>query len=358
MIAHFISSLAHGGAEQVLITLVQELQKRGYCQAVLYIHDGPHRATLAQLGIATYQMKGVFFRYDPFFLLRVIVCLWKLKPHLLHTSLWMANLAGRIAARALRLPIVHAYHNHASLDGAFRNRIDGISGARYIPGIAASDQTAQSLQIKGIDPKHISVVLNAVAQLPKKAESWPFSDNTKSNFIIGMVARMHPVKNHKTLLLALRILAEQNVACIAVLVTDGQVPELVALIQQLQLQEKVQWVIGKASQDYIPYFNCLILPSLSEGGIPLVIQEAMVLEIPCIVSQQANVAGIIEHERSGLLFDAPDFKALASCIKHLALHPEQALYMGRNGRQSLARVCCPDRMINGYLAVFEKLMCI
>src|SRR5690348_11311334 len=108
-IVHITSSLQRGGAEQVLVTLIKGLQ-HAFHQTVIYLHDGPHRATIENLGVTCIPLRGYFSLYDPWLFLQLHTILKKIQPDLIHTLLWAATIAGRVAGRFLRIPVVSVYH--------------------------------------------------------------------------------------------------------------------------------------------------------------------------------------------------------------------------------------------------------
>src|SRR5579859_5390998 len=98
-VVHLISSLKIGGAESLLYDLIVGLGNQDYEHHVIYFHHGPHVARLEQLGVSTYQVRGIITLYDPIFFWRLARLIKKLKPDVIHSALWAANFAGRIIAR-------------------------------------------------------------------------------------------------------------------------------------------------------------------------------------------------------------------------------------------------------------------
>lgn len=60
----------------------------------------------------------------------------------------------------------------------------------------------------------------------------------------------------------------------------------------------------------------LVLPSLQENS-PMIIAEAMALGTPVIASRVSGISYMIEHKKTGLLFNPGDSSGLADCIKLL-----------------------------------------
>jgi glycosyltransferase involved in cell wall biosynthesis len=78
--------------------------------------------------------------------------------------------------------------------------------------------------------------------------------------------------------------------------------------------------------------DMLVAPSRNEG-LPLVIAEAMAAGLPVVASTAGGIPEIVEHGRTGLLFDGDDRQALVDAVTRLADSSDERLVMGRAGRQ-------------------------
>jgi glycosyltransferase involved in cell wall biosynthesis len=76
----------------------------------------------------------------------------------------------------------------------------------------------------------------------------------------------------------------------------------------------------------------LVLPSEWYEGFPIVITEAMACGKPVVTSRLGAMADIIDDGRTGLLFEPRNAKDLASKMRWLFEHQEEAEEMGRNSR--------------------------
>jgi glycosyltransferase involved in cell wall biosynthesis len=75
----------------------------------------------------------------------------------------------------------------------------------------------------------------------------------------------------------------------------------------------------------------LALPSLMEG-LPVVLMEAMALGVPVVAPRVAGIPELVEHERTGLLFDPADWDGLADGIMRLARDPTLAASLAAAAR--------------------------
>ena len=122
VILHVISSLKVGGAEHVLCDLVEGLSDE-YDQHVAYFHKGPLLERLTDLGVQTHSLKGLFCPYEPLSILKFLMLVSKIKPDLVHSSLWLANVFSMFFGPCLEVPTIISLHNNLEQDGVFRNFI-------------------------------------------------------------------------------------------------------------------------------------------------------------------------------------------------------------------------------------------
>jgi len=77
------------------------------------------------------------------------------------------------------------------------------------------------------------------------------------------------------------------------------------------------------------------LPSFAEG-VPVVLMEAMAMEIPVVATNIMGVPELVEHEFSGLLVPPARADLLAAALRRLLAEPELRKRMGQAGRRRVA----------------------
>jgi len=142
---HVTTSLKIGGAEAVLCNLIKKLGNTEFEHHVIYFHNGPNVAQVKSLGAKSYHVKGLVSLYDPIFFARLFFLMKKLKPDLIHSLLWSANVSARLIAKLLKIPNISAYHLDIYNDGIFRNSIDRVTRKMSDLLVAVSGDVAKSL---------------------------------------------------------------------------------------------------------------------------------------------------------------------------------------------------------------------
>ena len=77
--------------------------------------------------------------------------------------------------------------------------------------------------------------------------------------------------------------------------------------------------------------DVLVVPSVWYENAPLVIYSALAAGVPVVATNLGGMAGLIQHERNGLLFEPGDPEDLASQLRRLAKDPNLLAELGRNG---------------------------
>jgi glycosyltransferase involved in cell wall biosynthesis len=123
---------------------------------------------------------------------------------------------------------------------------------------------------------------------------WGIADE---NPLIGMVARLDPMKDHETFLAAAAELAKEREDVRFVCVGDGPPARrtyLVALAEQLGVGRRIIWMGGRDDMpDVYSALDVMTLSSAYGEGFPNVIGEAMACGVPCVVTNVGDAAAVV-----------------------------------------------------------------
>jgi glycosyltransferase involved in cell wall biosynthesis len=166
----------------------------------------------------------------------------------------------------------------------------------------------------------------------------PRKESSQLNILC--VGRLAPEKGQGLLLEAIAMLKAQGVNTYLRLVGDGPDRKwLENRAAQLGIASAVEFT-GWINQDRLMAVygetDVFALPSLAEG-IPMVLMEAMAMQIPCVAPCITGIPELIEHGADGMLFAAADLEDLTRKIRSLADSPELRLQMGRQARARVVR---------------------
>ena len=98
--------------------------------------------------------------------------------------------------------------------------------------------------------------------------------------------------------------------------------------------------------------DAFVLSSRSEG-LPMVVLEAMMAGLPVVATRVGGVPGAVGD--CGLLVDPEQPDALAAAMQRLMDDPALAADLGRRARERAIREYGLERMVDRYLAVYERV---
>lgn len=154
------------------------------------------------------------------------------------------------------------------------------------------------------------------------------------------VGRLAPEKGQALLLEAVAALAADQGAFRVQFVGDG--PDrnwLERRAEELGIASQVEfagWVDQNRLLALYAETDLFVLPSLAEG-IPMVLMEAMAMEIPCVAPCITGIPELIEHGVDGMLFLVADVEDLSAKIRNLLDSPELCRGIGRRARARVVR---------------------
>jgi glycosyltransferase involved in cell wall biosynthesis len=210
-----------------------------------------------------------------------------------------------------------------------------VAASRFVCAISSF---GRSQLMKSCDPADWSKIevsllgVDAAAFRPR-----PFCESPDV-FEILWVGSLTPARGQRLLVNAAGELLRQGRRLRLHLVGDGEDrAALEAHAAALGLHDAVVFH-GWLNQDQVRSLyeraDLFALASFAEG-IPVVLMEAMAMEIPCVATYIAGIPELIRDGESGLLVHASDAAALAAAIARLMDQPELRRQLGKAGREKV-----------------------
>ena len=148
-------------------------------------------------------------------------------------------------------------------------------------------------------------------------------------FVIGYVGRLSPEKDLRTLIRAAATLTRENMRATVAIVGSGRLESSLRAFSA-ELGTDVQFIgflDGLALGDLYRSLDVFCLPSRSEAW-GLVVNEAMGMGLPTVVSDRVGSRSLFEDGKSGIIFPAGDVFALAQRLMGLARSVELRTELG------------------------------
>jgi colanic acid/amylovoran biosynthesis glycosyltransferase len=250
-----------------------------------------------------------------------------------------ASTVGLIAARIYRSGFSFTVHGPDEFYDAPGYRLaEKIAGASFICCIG---MYARSQLMKLSPPEHWSKF--EVAPLGVFLEDFRPSDAPRASdrFEIVSVGRLVPAKGQHVLLAAIDLLLRDGRNLRLRLVGGG--PDRESLEDDARRRGLNGAVVfeGAVNPDRIRAIyeaaDVFALASFAEG-IPVVLMEAMTMEIPCVATMITGIPELIRNGRDGLLVPPSDEAAMADAIRLLMDDFELRRTLGKAGRERVAQL--------------------
>jgi len=286
------------------------------------------------------------------------------RQHIRHIHAHFAINATTIAlviSRLLDITFSFTAHNSFYTDRVILK--EKVRAAQFI--IAISEFTRQFLTRlvpeDGIDDKihiaHCGLSLDDFSPPnPKPVNDIP---------VLLCVAQLVERKGAPVLVEACRILAERGATFRCVIVGDGPQRILVEqLVEQYALQEYVELtgvVFQENLKKYLDQAGIFVLPCITASngdmdGIPVVLMEAMAMEIATVSTYVSGIPELIEDGRNGLLVDEKNPVALADAMQRLLADSELRMKLGKSARQKIAEEFNINRSTAQLATLFERYL--
>lgn len=278
-------------------------------------------------------LRGHGFRGMLYFAEAVMVGDWMMRRRLPHLHTHYASTVSALVARVFPVTMSITFHGPAEFEdpagfrlaekvraALFCCAISRYGVSRLMYACDRAEWPKLEMTPLGVDPDEFP---------PRRCRAAPLP------FQVICVGRLTPVKGQHVLLRAMELLAKAGRTIELRLVGEG--PGRRSLERAAESRGLAGCVTfeGNVNQDRLRELyresDALVLSSFAEG-LPVVLMEAMAMEIPCVAPWINGIPEIITPERDGLLVPPGDAEALACAIGRLMDDPELRRTLGQKAR--------------------------
>jgi glycosyltransferase involved in cell wall biosynthesis len=336
-IAFCITDLDAGGAERALVQIVTRLDRRRWEPHVFCLDaGGVLAADLRAAGIDVICL-GARRRRDVLVVWPLYRHLAALRPAILQTFLFHANIIGRLAGAAARVPVIVSGIRVAEKRSRARLWLDRVTDRLVTRHVCVSRDVADFSTVRGGLPSaKIRVIANGV-DFERYANAAP-ADLTQfgvpqGSRVLLFVGRLDPQKGPLQLLEAAAELFTEHSDLQLVMVGDGPLAtELRAWTVVRALESRIHLVGWQADvAGLMRAADVFVLPSLWEG-LPNVVLEAMAAGTPVVATDVEGVRDLLIEGDSGTIVPRNGEFPLAQAIGHVLGNREQARKMATNSQ--------------------------
>ncbi len=354
LVVHLITGLGQGGAETMLAKLVaapgsEPGSERVEHAVVSMTGDGALARRIADAGVPVHDLgmrRGVPDLRGAWRLVRL---LGRLRPDVLQTWLYHADFLGLVAGRMAGVPAIAWNLRCSEMD---MNQFRALSRAlpwvlsrlSPLPAACVVNSRAGRLEHErlGYRPRRWVMIPNGFdidRFRPDEDRRHRFRGElglAADAVVVGMVARVDPMKDHTTFLDAAARVAAAVPEAVFVLVGQGceDGGALAGAVAARGLTGRVR-LLGRREDvaEILPGFDIFVLSSVGEG-FPNVIGEAMAAGVPVVASDVGDCRAIVGE--AGRVVPPGDATALAGALAE-TIAPGEATRAAL-GRAARARI--------------------
>lgn len=368
-----ITNLATGGAETMLLKLLQQINRDRFIPALISLVGlGEIGPRIQALGIPVHTLGMSRGRIpNPITVLRLARLLRQLQPDVVHTWMYHADLLGGLAARLAGCERVIWCIRHSNLSKTENKRSTlwvvkacALLSHRVPAQIISCSQRAKEVHAAvgyAADKLHVipngfdldRFVPDAVARASVRGELGLAPDTP----LVGLIARFDSQKNHFGFIEAAAQVHAQLPDVHFVLAgtdVDGGNAALNTAIVGQGLQAHMH-LLGR--RDDVPRLMAAldVLASSSHGeAFPNVLGEAMACGVPCVVTDAGDSAEIVG--RTGRVVAVADMAALAQqLLEVLRLPATQREALGKQARARVQAQYEIGHVTGLYQALYERV---
>jgi glycosyltransferase involved in cell wall biosynthesis len=300
-------------------------------------------------------------------LARLVALVRTIRPDIVHTHMAKAGTIGRLAAAICSVPlIIHTYHGHVfhGYFGPTRTRVfltieralARLSHRIVVVGEGQRDEIAAF----GVAPRAKLMPIRLGLELGRFLQAEQLRGQLRAELglpseapLVGIVARLVPIKAHEDFLRAARLVLAQRPEARFLIVGDGERrAELEALVDRLGLRTAVRFLGWRRDLERVyADLDVVALASRNEGS-PVALIEALASARPVVSTAVGGVPEVVIDEQTGVLVPPSDPARLAEAVLRLLAEPDHARQLAAAGRRHVYPRYDARRLVDDMRALY------
>ena len=361
-VIEILATGTNGGAQEHLFSLLTRLDTTYYEASVVALSGGSAVRKLERHGFDV----TVLDEPDDATAVRALTAhLARLRPDVIHTHMYRADIIGTQAALALRDSGHRAPYVVSTVHSSrIRSHEDRELLRQLTPAMDQLIAVSKSIERKIADEHRtgapVRLIYNGVdlQRYDHQEPCAPFGDQygiEPGSKIVGVVARLEPEKGHQTLIEAWPGVLREVPDAYLLIVGEGSRRDV--LEQSASAHKVGHRVVFAGRRDDIPAvtaaLDVAVLPSWREAQ-GLSILEAMALSRPVVASDVGGIPEMVEDGVTGLLVEHDNPVALAAAIVRLLKDPAYAATIAKAGHDLVHERFCVELMVKAIEQIYDE----
>jgi len=325
-ILHITSGLSTGGAERMLVRLLKSHPQNNF--VISLTSDGSQAEYIRQLGIPVYSAELSLSLKMPIKIASFFRKASSFRPDLVVGWMYHGNLAASFTGMLLKAPVIwnirHSLHSIKFEKRLLRIIISistrlssSVKKIIYNSVVAAKqhEELGYNSGLRSIIPNGVDT---EIFKPDENARASAFDElkMPKNSFVIGHIARYHPMKDHATFLKSAKLILQSIPTAQFILIGPGVNnlnSELEKLIMELNLNKAIH-LLGERSdiQHWAAAFDIFVSSSSWGEGFSNVIAECMACGAPAITTNIGDAKYIVGE--TGTVIQPSDEVAMSTAV--------------------------------------------
>lgn len=369
------------GADMVLLTLLEGLDKRKYEPIVVLPMDGPLvnklKANTIEVHVIDYPIlrrqyftpKGLINYSLTYFgsCNKVISMIKNRKIDIVHVNT-IAVLEGIYISKKLEVPLIWHVHEilekpkivykvTSALMGKFATKIITVSKAvkshLFKSGLISEEKFEviyNGVNTNKFNPNYDCSELREELSIPNNA------------FVIGMIGRVNAIKGQDEFIKIASSIIKRNHKVYGVIVGDAfpgqewRIDDLMKMIDESGCKDNIKYLGYRTDTNILhDLFDVYVLPSISADSLPTVVLESMASKRVVVGYKNGGICEMVRDRESGYLEEIKESTKLAKDIEKIIDNKELYRSMAENGFKRLHNMFSLKSFYENIDSLYENL---
>ncbi|MFH0731635.1 MAG: glycosyltransferase [Candidatus Omnitrophota bacterium] len=367
-ILYVIDKMDIGGTQRHLLEILQNINRDTFeVSLCCLVRIGALEPELKKLKISykAFNIKRIYGISGIKGIVKLISYIKENQFDIVHTLLFSANIAGNIAAKLAKAPLIISGRRDVGIhrEGRWQHRIAYRFAHKLADMVFAVSDDVQEIvhKYEGVEYKKILTICNGIdiknlkgimdkVQLRKKL-------GIEEAFVVGIVASLTWVKGHKLFIEAARLVLEEMPNVKFLIVGNGPLKDqLMQQADSLCIKDKIIFLgIRTDVKDLYGLMDVSVNASFSEG-MSNAILESMALGTPVVATSVGGNKELIKDSETGFLVGVGDALVMKDKIVYLLKNRSAAQQIAENAKKIVEQNFSLNAMISGLENAYTGLL--
>lgn len=369
-----ITGLHVGGAEIMLLKLLSGLSRSRFTPSVVTLSaSGELSGELPRMDVPLYSLGLTPGRWSPGAFVRLVRYLRDSAPDILQGWMYHGNLAAQAAAQFMRPRPPVVWNIRGTVTDLATESLStaatiwlGAKLSRFAAVVVNNSHVSARLhrQHLGYSTRNVVVIANGFDTSLYRPDSVARAEFRRAlsvddeDFLIGHVGRLHPMKDHETLLRAAETCISAELRARFVLVgadVSGRSQMLLDTAERAGIGAQVKYLGPRTDIARImPGLDLFTLTSSYGEGFPNAVGEAMACGVPCAVTDVGDSAHLVGE--SGTVVAPGDAAGLAEAwLRVMRLPAAERARLGTCARQRIMEHFSLTAIVQQYEELYDRV---